>query len=255
MERLKGKSILIGKDPARGCLLVALAGGGSAAIGAPGSVPGSVSRCRPLEGIAHARIDIDGNGIMTLTNLKPQNVTYVNGRQIESKHISAADTIELGADRFGLNLSLIGEAARRLAGTGNDNRQEFDISHLEHVWEEYQESLKHLYDENRRINLIRTGCGIFTMCAMPCIFFLGPVGYALTGVGVIGNIYSFVGLKNDNTYDKQKTIKECFQDHYICPNPQCGKYFGEISFRLMKRQYKMQCPHCKCKFTEKNKQQ
>ena len=71
MEQLKGKTILIGKEPSQGRLLVALPGSGkSAAIGLPGSVPASVSRCRPAEGIAHAKISIDQSGNIILTNLK-----------------------------------------------------------------------------------------------------------------------------------------------------------------------------------------
>lgn len=45
------------------------------------SVPKSVSR-------QHCKVVTDDKGGYIITNLKPENVTYVNGVQIESKHIS-----------------------------------------------------------------------------------------------------------------------------------------------------------------------
>ena len=57
------------------------------------SVPKSVSR-------QHCKVVTDDKGGYIITNLKPENVTYVNGVQIESKHISGKDRIELGADRY-----------------------------------------------------------------------------------------------------------------------------------------------------------
>lgn len=266
MERIKNKTILIGKDPSEGRLLVAIAGGKVAAIGAPGSVPASVSRCRLAENIAHAKITVDNNGNMILANMKPQNVTFVNGSEVVSKRITSDTRVELGKDRFNVNLPLVIDTAVKLASLINSNSssqqqqqqpqpqkevQTYNIKHLERVWNEYHNSLKELRAKQKKINLIRSGCGIFTMCAMPCIFFLGPVGYALTGVGIIGNIYSFVGLKNDNTPEEQEKLTEEFQDSYVCPNPDCNKFFGNTSYRLLKKQYSMKCPYCKSNFVEK----
>ena len=114
MERLKGKTILIGKEPGQGRLLVAIQGNGkSAAIGAPGSVPACVSRCKPSEGVAHAKITVDQTGNMTITNMKPQNVTFVNGSEIASKRVSSSNTVELGKDRFSINLPVVIETAKK----------------------------------------------------------------------------------------------------------------------------------------------
>lgn len=274
MDRLKGKTILIGKEPGQGRLLVSVMGK-TAAIGSPNSVPGSVSRCKVTEGVAHAKIDIDQSGNMVLTNMKSQNVTYVNGSEIASKRIMPSNTVELGKDRFNINLPVVIETAMKIVtvtgGTGGNGGQggkvgnggqpispvqKYNIKHLERVWIHYHDSLKHLREKQKKVNLIRSGCGIFTMCAMPCIFFLGPIGYALTGVGVLGNIYSFVGLKNDNTSDEQERLAEEFQDSYVCPN--CGKFLGNISYKMLKKQIvspkdqKMHCPQgCGAEFIEK----
>lgn len=92
MERLKGKTILVGKEPGQGRLLVAvLETGKAAAIGSPGCVPNSVSRCKPADGVAHVKITIDQSENMVLTNMKPQNVTFINGTEIVSKHVTATN--------------------------------------------------------------------------------------------------------------------------------------------------------------------
>lgn len=248
MDRLKGKTILIGKEPENGRLLIFIPGAKGASIGAPGSVPPCVSRCKPKEGVAHAKITVDQNGNMTLTNMKSENVTYVNGSEIASKHITTSSNVELGKDRFKLNLPTVIDVAKKLVGDVEPKRP-FNISHLEHVWNNLQAQRKAIQAKQRKINLIRSGCGIFTMCAMPCIFLFGPIGYALTGIGIVGNIYSFVGLKNDNTADAIEKLNEEFQDRYVCPK--CNKFLGNNSYKFIKKQYGMHCPYCKCEYVER----
>ena len=86
---------------------------------------------------------------------------------------------------------------------------------------------------------------------MPCIFFLGPAGYVLTAIGIVGTVYSFVAMKNDNTSEQQEQLLEQFQDNYACPNPNCNKFLGNISYKLLKKQYGMHCPYCKSEYVEK----
>lgn len=258
MDNLKGNSILIGKDAASGRLCLVVGSNGAQAktalLGQPGSVPACVSRCMPQTGVGHARLTVDNAGNMTLSNLKSQNVTFVNGCEIVSKKVTPDMKIELGMDRYRLDIDAILAAASKIAGATSPsqaNATKFNIAHLERVWTDYHESIKALRERQKRVNLVRTGCGIFTMCAMPCIFMFGPVGYVLTAIGIAGNIYSFVGLKNDSTADEQEQLTERFQDSYVCPNPDCGKYLAITPYRLMKKQYSMTCPHCKCTFVEK----
>ena len=273
MDKLKGKTILIGKEPGEGRLLITIEGNGKkAAIGAPGSVPDCVSRCRQAEGVAHVKITVDRNGNMVLTNMKPANVTFVNGKEIISKHVAISDTVELGKDHFRLNLPVVIETAKKMTivvnpgskshlGTNpnpgplpNPNPKpvkKFNISHLEREWDRLQDKKKEIRAKQKKINLVRSGCGLFTMCAMPCIFMFGPVGYVLTGIGIIGNLYSFIGLKNDNTGDVLEQLNEEFQDRYVCPNPDCNKFLGNISYKLLKKQHSMHCPFCKCEYIEK----
>ena len=248
MEKLKGRTILLGREPGNARLLVAITDlPKGAMLGMAGSVPGSVSRCQPDLGKCHARIDVDPNGQMTVTNAKPENATYVNGNRIMSRHLNPADTVELGEDRFRLPLNKVFEAAGKLVDL---LPKKFDISHLEGVWNELQDYLRTMKAKQKKVGMIRTGCGIFTMCAMPCMFFFGPIGYVLTGIGIIGNIYSFIGLKNDHSAEDLERFNEEFQDRYVCPNPDCQKFLGNMSYKLIKKQYGMHCPYCKCEYTE-----
>ncbi|MBD5355426.1 MAG: FHA domain-containing protein [Bacteroides sp.] len=247
MNNLKGKTILIGKEPNDGRLLVAILGyKKTIAIGNPGSVPDCVSRCKPAEKTAHATITVDNNGNITLTNMKSQNITYVNGTEIASKRINESSVIELGKDRFPINIPVLLETAQDILASDG-----FVINHLEEVWDDLQSRRKEIHAKQKKINIVRSGCGVFTMCAMPCIFLFGPIGYVLTGIGVVGNIYSFIGLKNDNTSEVMEQLNEDFQDKYVCPNPKCNKFLGNISYKLLKKQYSMHCPYCKCEFIEK----
>lgn len=251
MYSLKGKTILIGREIGTARLLVAIDGiGKSVAIGSPGCVPNSVSHCDPAKGKAHAKIMVDQNGSMIVRNSNPLNTTLVNDTEIISKRISISDTLKLGKSMFRIELNSVIDAACKLVGTvPPPPKEQINIKHLEEVWNSLQLQRRQIQDRQKRINLIRTGCGIFTMCAMPCCFLFGPIGYVLTGIGIIGNIYSFFGLKNDNTADKLDHLNEDFQDNYVCPN--CGKFLGNISYKLLKKQYSMHCPYCKCEYVEK----
>jgi DNA-directed RNA polymerase subunit RPC12/RpoP len=257
MGSLSGKTILIGKEPGQNRLLVAVQTNGgykTAVVGEPGCVPACVSRCLPQQGKAHAKIEVGNDGTVKVTNLKPENVTYVNGSEIVSKTVAPDAKVELGMERYDVNLSVILNTATRIlaepaAPQGGESPQaSYNIAHLETVWNTYHDGLRSLREKQKRVNLIRSGCGIFTMCAMPCIFFFGPIGYVLTSIGVLGNIYSFVGLRNDNSADAQEKMLETFQDSYVCPK--CGKFLGGYSYRMMKKQYGMKCPYCKSNYVE-----
>ena len=117
LENLKNKTILVGKESGNGRLFVSVKINGqpkTAAIGDMNSVPNSVSRCKPAEGTAHCKIEIDATGSMVVTNLKPQNVTYVNDAEIVSKKVKQNGVIELGKDRYPVNVNTIIETASKI---------------------------------------------------------------------------------------------------------------------------------------------
>lgn len=276
MEKLKGKTILIGKEPGQGRLLVAIEGGKAAAIGAPSSVPGSVSRCKTAEGIAHAKITIDQNGNMVLTNMKSQNVTFVNGSEIVSKRILSTNKVELGKDHFNINLPIVLETAKKVvlasypspspspaspAPPASD--MTFGIRHLERVWNKYHDELFEIKERQRKQQLYARLPMFFTMgggaISFVLSFILGDeykgeiqiLSGVLVVVGLAMLVYSFMKSRSDTALEDQEKASEAFQDRYVCPNPECNKFLGNLSYKLMKRQYSMQCPYCRCKFVEK----
>ncbi len=120
IDNLKGKTILVGKEPGNGRLFVSVKINGqpkTAAIGEMNSVPNSVSRCKPAENTAHCKIEVDATGNLVVTNLKPQNVTYVNGAEIVSKKVKSNGMIELGKDRYSVSVNTIIETASKIVAT------------------------------------------------------------------------------------------------------------------------------------------
>lgn len=312
MQRLRGKTILIGKNPQQNNLLIAVKGlPKTGMVGAPQSVPNSVSRCIPFDGVGHASIDIDHNGSMTISNLKRLNVTYVNGSQIESKRIDGSSTIELGRDRYPVNTAMVLEAAKKIVSLqapipqtpqtpqtphmhgspmpprqqhpqqpypnmpggggagiprpasnggvviGPDGKKKYKIAHLGTIYTEYHDFLKKLNEKQRmRANLQRVpmfftmGSGVLSSLAVALEWDVTVryLCFGLTMLGLILSIVFFMMSKNDKTMDEKEIAAEQFQDRYVCPS--CGKFLGNQSYRLLKRQYSMHCPYCKCEYVE-----
>ncbi len=267
MERLKGKTILIGREHDQSRLLIAIQGNGkNAATGSPGSVPASVSRCKPAEGMAHAKISVDQSGNMVLTNMKSQNVTFVNGHEIASKRVSLSDTIELGKDKFNINLSVVIETAKKILSVAPSPQplaKKFNISHLEWVWNDY-------HDKVIEIRRRQKQQGVYASLPMFCTLGAGVLGFVLSNIldeeykgviqalsGILGAIglvllaFSFIKRKNDTSIEDLEELSEEFQDRYVCPNPDCNKFLGNISYKLLKKQYSMHCPYCRSEFVEK----
>ena len=266
MERLKGKTILIGKEPGQGRLLVAIQGNGkSAAIGAPGSVPACVSRCKPSEGVAHAKITVDQTGNMTITNMKPQNVTFVNGSEIASKRVSSSNTVELGKDRFSINLPVVIETAKKIVTVvgpqppqpPTNPTKKFNISHLKRVWDTYEKEIDRIaqqQQETGKKRMLPTMVGSLSGVASPILATLVAVNtlYITVPVAAISfGLYFINYKKKDTSYEERKEATERFTDEYVCPNPDCNKFLGNISYKLLKKQYSMHCPYCKSEYVEK----
>lgn len=261
MEKpLFGKVILIGKEPGQGRLLIAV-DDKTVSIGSPDSVPNSVSRCIVEKRMAHASISIDAQGEMLLRNLKEQNVTFVNGTEVDSKLISPTSTIELGKDRFKIDLLTIIESAKGLVTLSNDDKktgkpQKYSISHLQGVWDTYESELDRIalqQQEAARRRLLPIMVGSLSGVASPILATLVAVNtlYLTVPVAAVSfGLYLFNYKKRDTSYEERKVATERFTDEYVCPNPKCNKFLGNISYKLMKRQFSMQCPHCKCAFFE-----
>lgn len=213
----------------------------------------------------HCKVTTNGDGTYVIENLSSSG-TKVDGMNIIRTTATINSRIQLGPSFSTTLAELIGvpatsqtsasknptsnPAASASSKPRNAEVKTFDISHLRQVWENFNSTNLEMAEEQRKTNLVRTGLGIFTMCAMPTIFFFGPVGYALTGLGVIGNIYSFAGMRNAETAEERQRRQDAFDDAWVCPNPECGHSIIAKNYKMLVRNHQS-CPYCKCKYIEK----
>lgn len=213
----------------------------------------------------HCKVTINDNGSYTIKNLS-QLGTKVDGVSIMQTTANLNSVIQLGPTFSATLGELIGNpnaardnvnnaANRNAQGSAPANNQPrqtqevktYNIAHLQRVWDDFNNKNIEVAEKQRKINLTRTGLGIFTMCAMPTIFFLGPVGYVLTGIGVIGNIYSFAGMRSSESIVERQQRQEAFDDAWVCPNPDCGRSLLAKNYKKLVKDYHS-CPYCKCKY-------
>lgn len=276
MDSLKGKTILIGKEPGQGRLEIAVLGGSQPIVfyvGSPGSVPNTVSRCKPGENVAHAKITVDGNGAMILSNIKPQNVTWVNGSEIESKRIMPSSAIALGPEQYKIDINAILEMAAKAmvqspVTEGNPSQtktqtkeiKKYNIRHLERVWDKYHDGLIEIQKRGTNKGVMARLPMVFTMTGgtLTAISFgsewsesIKVICIVFTAIALALMIHSLVSAKKDTSIDDRERLNEEFQEHYCCPNPECNKFLGNMSYKLMKKQTGMKCPSCKSEFIEK----
>lgn len=261
IDNLKSKTILIGKEPGNGRLYVSVVINGQpkiTAIGEKNSVPNSVSRCKPAEGTAHCKISIDNSGNITVTNLKPQNVTYVNGAEIVSKKVKLNSNIELGKDRYSLNINTVIETASKIVGaTTPPSPKEFSIKPLKKVWDEYHDESIKIKKRGQEMSTSQSFPPILTLGSTAISAIAAPLGFVnvcfvsipLILLGVFLMVRNYNNRKNDTSIEDGELLLEQFQHKYVCPNPDCKHFVGMQSYIVLRQTKK--CPWCGCTYTEK----
>jgi ribosomal protein L37AE/L43A len=244
MERLKGKSILIGKNPNPGASNLIISVDGSNPVVVANNVPNSVSRCRPQENRGHCRIDVGKNLNMVLTNVVPQNQTFVDGVDVESKAITANSRVELGKDRYTINITNIIEAAKKIVGA-----PVVHIEKLRGIYEEYEEERNSINENLKFYNNLK-GLPMLVTVVSSIAGFAIPKGKELTfGLAIIAGIVAVYGYYKSFTYkssEKLKELQDNFENNYVCPC--CGKYLEGRKYKLLLEDGK--CKKCGAKFVE-----
>ena len=225
--------IIIGRNAETGQLKVTI-GQQTKSVGLNNSVPKTVSR-------VHCSLTPEEGGVFRLKNLKTQNVTYVNGLGVENKIVNKNDVVELGEERYPLRWELIDSAIPKM----------YDITHLEAVWNGYNEEVLSLTIKQNRFNAIKAGTGLIT-----------TLGLGATAAGLIKGqtnayFYAVAGILSlaflVKTYidgakvpkEKQRLLEK-FQHEYICPNPKCGHFLGNQPYDQLK--LLEACPYCRSIF-------
>lgn len=222
-------------------------------VGMAGSVPASVSR-------KHCKIIINGNS-MSIENLKPQNVTFVDGNQVFSKGIANTSKIQLGAEKVSIPLQEIIKLATgktTVAGGGTvPPKQEpptFSLRPMKTIWDEYEKQMLQIdidaaekQKSEKKKNRIQGLCSSLGMLFV-LVPELGFMRFVLVGVSVLMTLYFlFKEEDNDISVVKKNKLNKELASKYKCPNPACGKPFGSIPYRLI--EFNKQCYACGCKYT------
>lgn len=275
---LYGKTILIGREQEHSRLSLCVTAGGKpvmCAIGAPNSVPNSVSRCQPNEGKGHCSIEIGSDGRMMIANLKTQNVTCVDGNEVLKKYITEDSSVTLGRDQYPLEMKpIIDAAANMLArvtganGTrGGDNAhgasvenkgkaspKTFSIAHLEKIQKDYNTKNEEIEKEQSmtmllfRVPMIFSSIGavVTAVAKSSDMKDLGNISLMLTLLGAVVTVYGIYKHMNNPAGKMKKDNLNKYKKNYVCPNPDCGRKLTNFDYEELQKIKK--CPFCGCKF-------
>lgn len=260
-ERLKGRTILIGKEPGQGRLVVSVSGVSKVGtIGAIGSVPNSVSRWK--DGTAHCQIAIGQDGCLTIKNLKEANKTYVNGAAVVSKRIDGNSRVELGMDHYSINVNMVLQAVSKLLPVQSVQKpvqqppqpttpvKKYSIRHLNRIWEDYTNNVKKITIRQRNINLLSSIPMAFSMLGglvtgvVPDE--LKSYSLAFTAIALAIFIYGLYRRFTDKSLEEREELNKRFKKDYVCPN--CHKYQEGREYALLLEDGK--CRKCGCIFVE-----
>lgn len=204
--------------------------------GKPGSVPKSVSR-------KHCHVVIDDSSRMTIEDITPNNYMYVNGQDCKRKgNVSFADTVELGQDRYRLELERIVMAL--------SSNQVYNIASLKKVFESYQKEKFDIQVKQGKLNAISALPGILSMISIGvAVFFEKARIIMIIIAGVFALFFAYIRYRNATKIPlKIKKIEDSFRDTYTCPNPVCGRFLGATPYKELLRN--KACPFCKAKFSD-----
>lgn len=220
-------------------------------IGAAGSVPNSVSR-------KHCKIVVNGEKI-NIENLKPQNITFVDGSQIFSKAITATSKVQLGNEKFSIPIQKIlqlatGKPLTPAPGLQKPEAPTFSLRPMKTVWEEYNSKMLQIdIDAAEKQKEEKKKRNIQGMCSSVGMLFvlipqLGIIRFILMGISFLITVYIFLKDDDDDiSIVKKNKLNEEYANKYKCPNPACGKPFGTTPYRQI--EFNKQCFACGCKYT------
>lgn len=251
-ECLRNKTILIGKEPNNGRLLISMKVNGqlkNTVIGSINSVPNCVSRCKPNEDVAHCKIEVLNDGTMILTNLKPQNSTFVNGSEINSKRININNHVTLGKDMYPINIaSVLNVAIKLLGGSPPPPPPPKSIRHLEAIWKEYCNDIKaiKLAQQNRakhRLLPIMISSVLGVVSTVLSIF-LGNKSLIISIPIALIPLLIYIKLfqEKDTSVEDQEKADEKLEQRYRCPHEDCYCYLGKKPYITLAQQKK--CNFC-----------
>lgn len=235
--------IIVGRDSDSSCLAILVDGklGKDSTI----TLPNSVSRLKPSEKTGHCRLSLKEDYIK-ITNLNSQNVTYVDGEEIESpQKIDVHSIVELGIDQYRINLKKLLKKIGYVPPVS--------IKHLKRVWDRYDRKLLKLQVEQQKAANQQKLQGLISQASVLCVIIPSVIpsvpipgeirALLVIGALVMGVYFYLKGTKTDESFVvKKRELDEQFKEDYVCPK--CGYFFGFTPYdNLM---YKKNCPNPDC---------
>lgn len=156
---------------------------------------------------------------------------------------------------------MILETAKKIVDTSGTKpeppKKKFNISHLKDVWDRYESETYRIAEQQQELGkkrMLPIMVGSSSVLACPILAALGAENTSFITIPVAAisfGLYYVNYKKKDTSYEERKAATEKLTDEYVCPNPECNKFLGNISYKLLKKQYSMHCPYCKSEFIEK----
>ena len=232
--------IMIGREPQKEKPRLRMVSGGKEQfLGVPGSVTKKVSR-------NHCRLEVgEDRRIVSITDVTENNFMYVNGKECKAKkNLSVNDVVELGPDRYRLDLAAVLKA---FLGTPT-----YYIAHLKTAFEEHDKALYDLQVKQGKLTALSGLPGVISMISMVLAVSLPEdlpkarvIGLVVAGFFAVGFIViRYIGSSKNPV--RRKAIDKKFHDEYACPG--CGHSFGAKPYDDILKEG--QCPWCKSKLVE-----
>lgn len=208
----------------------------------------------------HCKLTSNGDGSFTLENLS-QNGTFVQGRKILKTKVTSDTVIQLGPN---YRVKVADLLPQKNSGTSNNtspsniSTKEYSLKPLKTVWEEYDNRMTAIQQEQKTTTLLRSASPMFTLGSGAIAGLARGLGWGdeifgltliMTVIGLILMVYSFWKGYKDNSIDERKEATKYLQDHYLCPNPDCRHFVGMKDYNILRQD--KNCPYCKCKYTDK----
>lgn len=184
----------------------------------------------------HLKLITMSDGNILMEDLGSSNGTFINGVRIIKKVVSRDTIVQMGQNyKFKIG-DVLPEVCKVPVVQQQSNPtlpkpvEEFSISHLENVWNQYSAAKDELENQNRNIGLMRSAT---------------PVLNVIPGLGAVLGAYSFYKAKKFNYKEALNEVQETFENNYVCPK--CHHYLGVIKYKLLIQD--SNCRYCKCKWT------
>lgn len=203
----------------------------------------------------HLKLTTMSDGNVQVEDLGSTNGTFVDGVRIIKKVVSRNTVVQMGPT-FTFRIS---DVIKKdvTAGGGEPAmkpKEEYSITHLENVWNNYEHDLAEIRAKSLAIGkkrMLPMMLGMASTALSPILAMILSLQtlYITVPVSLICLIMYIQAYNiKDTSSEDQKTAKAKYIQHYVCPNPHCKRYVGNLGEYMVLKQNK-NCPYCKCNWT------